>query len=127
MCGSRACVYTRHTRRLDSVGHTPHKPLLHTRTRLSFNYNTLTSGAGSHAYPLVPEIVPLWALMVFCFAAPYSLYIVYWLFAARSLHDLHHSMLGTAESISLTVLCTQSLKVRGATLAVSYVAEECVA
>ena len=65
------------------------------------------------SYPLVPEIVPLWALLVFSFAAPYLLYFAHYLFS-RSLHDLHHAMLGTAEAISLTVLCTQSLKVRRA-------------
>lgn len=58
----------------------------------------------------MPDIVPLWALLLFAFLTPYAIFLIYHYFA-RNLHDLHHAMLGTAEAISLTVLCTQSLKV----------------
>jgi len=56
-------------------------------------------------YPGQTELVPIWLLLLGCLVVPILMFVLFQI-ALRSLHDLHHTLLGFSESISLTLFFT---------------------
>jgi membrane-associated phospholipid phosphatase len=61
-------------------------------------------------YPIVPEKVPVWALVVASLGVPILCFALYQIWA-RSPHDFHHATLGLLEGFALTILLTALTKV----------------
>jgi len=71
--------------------------------RIEIDHDTSTQ------FPLEKETIPNWALIVVSVVCP-LIYFLLRLGFFRHLHDFHHSILGFAETISLTTLFTDSIK-----------------
>eukprot|EP01098_Paradermamoeba_levis_P011149 TRINITY_DN4745_c0_g1_i2.p1 TRINITY_DN4745_c0_g1~~TRINITY_DN4745_c0_g1_i2.p1 ORF type:complete len:250 (-),score=42.99 TRINITY_DN4745_c0_g1_i2:150-899(-) len=61
------------------------------------------------SYPDDPDIVPSWAAGVLAVLTPIVLFILFWI-RNRQFHDLHHSLLGLLEAMTLNMLATESIK-----------------
>ncbi|EFA81591.1 phosphoesterase [Heterostelium album PN500] len=61
-------------------------------------------------YPMKPDIVPTWALMLIAFGIPILIFSAFY-YSHRCLHDFHHACLGLIQTFTMTMLFTDFLKV----------------
>jgi len=64
----------------------------------------------SVSYPLLPDIVPVWLLLLLCWLIPVGFFLIaqYW---RKSFHDLHHGVLCLFAAFMITGAITSCVKV----------------
>ncbi|EGC38815.1 hypothetical protein DICPUDRAFT_75571 [Dictyostelium purpureum] len=61
-------------------------------------------------YPLLPDIVPAWLLMIIAIVLPMIVFLGFFI-NHRNGHDLHHAALGLFQAFTITMLFTDTLKI----------------
>jgi len=61
-------------------------------------------------YPLLPDIVPAWLLLIICILLPLAIFGGFY-FYYRNAHDFHHASLGLVQTFTVTMLFTDFLKI----------------